>query len=132
MKASTIFPNSAGDPYAYRADIGWTTPPNGNLEFGRGYMVKYGSYIGTDSVVAGIQSSQIKNVRIDQGWNTIGSLSVPTNVCGISFTPLPNSQVNPQQISDVFLYLPSRGYQQASYITPGIGYFVKTDSGGFY
>jgi len=132
MAALGIFPNAASEPYEYRASVGWATPPNGNLEYGRGYMIKYGSYIGPDSIVTGILSNAINNLRIDQGWNTIGSISVPTSVCGISFAPLPNSSTNPQQISDVFQYLTGRGYIQASFITPGRGYFVKTDSGGFY
>ncbi len=132
MNADSIFPLRAGGPFAYRADIGWTIPLNGQLEFGRGYMVKYGSYIGNDSVVAGIRSNFINGVRIDQGWNTIGSISVPTSVNGISFAPLPNSTTSPQQISDVFEYLTGRGYRQASFIIPGKGYFVKTDSAGYY
>jgi hypothetical protein len=133
MHADSIFRGRAGGPFAYRADIGWTIPLSGLLEFGRGYMVKYGSYIPkSDSVIAGIRSRVINNVRIDQGWNTIGSLSVPTSVVGISFTPLPNSTTNPQQISDVFEYVTGRGYRQVSFIIPGKGYFVKTDSAGYY
>jgi hypothetical protein len=132
LRAKTIFPNSAGNPYEYRADIGWTTPLGGLLEFGRGYMLKYGSTIGNDSIVAGIRTKSIHKVRIDQGWNTIGSISVTTSVAGISFEPLPGNLTIPTQISDVYEFIPARGYRTVAYITPGKGYFVKTDSSGYY
>src|SRR5439155_7453104 len=61
-RASVIFPNSTGDPFQYASNAGWTAAPN--LEFGRGYMVHYGSVL--DGSVSGTRSLTVNNVRVHQ------------------------------------------------------------------
>lgn len=129
--ASVIFPNAAGTPFAYRASIGWV--PTTTLEFGRGYMIKYGNFIPpTEPLIAGVRMRQISNVRVDAGWNTIGALSIPVNVCNISFSGLTPTAPTPLQQSEVYEYVTGRGYQQVAYLTPGVGYFVKVSDEGYY
>lgn len=130
--ARVIFPNAAGIPYAYHASIGWDPPIAGQLEFGRGYMVKYGSYLGTDQLVAGVRSYQIRNVRLDEGWNTIGAASTTATTDMISLTPLTGQVHVPQLVSDVWEFVPTMGYQQTTFLKPGHGYFIKTDAAGYY
>jgi len=130
--ARVIFPNAAGTPYAYRADQGWEPPTAGQLEFGRGYMIKYGSFIGNDNFVSGVRTRQIRNVRVDQGWNTIGAASFPSSINGIFFTPLPSLSAVPHMQTDVWEYEPQTGYQKSNFLLPGKGYFVKIDTPGYY
>ncbi len=52
--ASVIFGNALTTPYQYQASSGWEQ--QGTLEFGRGYMLRYGTFIGTDATVAGVKS----------------------------------------------------------------------------
>jgi hypothetical protein len=130
--ARVIFPNAGGVPYAYHASIGWDPPIAGQLEFGRGYMIKYGSYLGTDQLIAGVRSFQIRNVRLDEGWNTIGAASTTQTTDFITLTPLVGQQHVPQLVSDVWEFLPTMGYVQTTFLKPGHGYFIKTDAAGFY
>jgi hypothetical protein len=127
----TIFPDAAGTPYEYTAAAAWV--PREELEFGRGYMVKFGDVIGSRNTnVAGITSQSVSNVRLFRGWNTIGAASAPSNVSGIFFTPLEGSSVVPVAESDVFEYVTGRGYRQVAYLIPGRGYFIKVSADGYY
>lgn len=130
--ARVIFPNAGGIPYAYRASIGWDPPTAGQLEFGRGYMIKYGSYLGNDMFVSGVRSTTIRNVRLDEGWNTIGAASTTATSDRISLTPLENQQRVPQLVSDLWEFIPTMGYQQTTFLKPGHGYFIKTDAACYY
>lgn len=106
-----------------------------SLEVGRGYFVKYGSTI--DRNIAGTQIRQIHElrtpfrVRLFEGWNTVGGLSVLTTVELMSFGPIPGDR-SPNKIAEVYRYLTDRGYEQTSIIAPGYGYWVKIDRDGFY
>jgi hypothetical protein len=130
-RVTTIFPDAAGTPYEYTAAAAWV--PREDLEFGRGYMVKFGDVIGgANTNVAGITSSTVSDVRLFRGWNTIGAASSPSSIDGIFFTPLAGSSVVPVRESDVFEYVTGRGYRQVAYLIPGRGYFVKVSSDGYY
>jgi hypothetical protein len=130
--AGAIFQNISGTPFAYFASIGWQQPAANILEYGRGYMVKYGSVIGTDASIAGVKSNEIRNVRIDEGWNTVGATSVPLTTDNIFLTPLAGNTRTPQLVSDVWEFIPTKGYQQTSFLLPTKGYFIKVDQVGYY
>ncbi|MBS1904196.1 MAG: T9SS type A sorting domain-containing protein [Bacteroidetes bacterium] len=129
---ATIFPNATGPAFSYASNAGWTAA--NQLEFGRGYMIHYGSVIGNDNLVAGTRSYNVSNLRIHAGWNSVGGCSTP--VCTdpskgyIFFTPVAGS--NPNPLSEYFEYVPGHGYQTVGYIVPGHGYFVKVSDEGFY
>ncbi|HET6512086.1 MAG TPA: hypothetical protein VFH43_07840, partial [Candidatus Kapabacteria bacterium] len=130
-RATTIFPDAAGTPFEYTAAAAWV--PREDLEFGRGYMVKFGDFIGSANTnIAGVVSNSVSDVRIFRGWNTIGASSVPVNVDHITFTPLAGSSVVPVAETDVFEYVTGRGYRQVAYLIPGRGYFVKASADGYY
>jgi hypothetical protein len=127
-----IFPNSAGGPFLYRAFSSWTLETA--MEFGRGYMIRYADYIGPDATVSGIRSSQVSNVKIDQGWNTVGaaSFAAPVNNTTITLTPNAGVPTLPNLISDVWEFTPQHGYDVSAFLQPGFGYFIKVDASGFY
>ncbi len=132
--SNVIFPNSTGTPFSYASNAGWTAA--NQLEFGRGYMIHYGTVVGTDNLVSGVRSNTVANVRMHAGWNTVGGVSFPVctnpNFSFIFFTPVPGGSGNPQRQSDYFEYVPGGGYEPVGYIKPGHGYFVKVSDESFY
>ncbi len=141
---SVIFPNSIGQvAWSYASSSAWNQASN--LEFGRGYMIRYGDYIGyEDANVAGVKSFSTGPVAISDGWNTIGGTSGPGNITGAGGTSLvftaPNQQGAPVPsllTTDgvtpwMWDYTPQHGYSQTVFFTPGRGYFIKVDHTGFY
>ena len=134
---AVIFPNSTGSPFAYLGSNGGWNAEN-SLEFGRGYMINYGTVL--DGTISGVRSQSVSNLRIHQGWNSVGAASFATciDLIGITGTGVPSVSLspiqttNPQFLSDFFEYVPSRGYFDAAYLLPGHGYFVKvSDEAGY-
>ena len=68
-------------------------------------------------------------VRLYSGWNTIGGLSTPLCVAGLSFDPFQTDF--PTRIGDVYAYETNRGYRAVSEILPGLGYWLNVDKNGF-
>lgn len=129
--AEVIFPDAAGTPFEYNAAAAWV--PREELEFGHGYMVKFGDNIGFNNRnVAGVRQEEVNGVRVFRGWNTVGSISRPTTYNGIFFTPLAGSSDVPRLESGVWEYVTGRGYQEVSYMLPGKGYFIKVSADGFF
>ena len=125
-----IFPNNAGGPFLYRSFSSWT--PETAMEFGRGYMIRYGDFIGPDAFVAGIRSATVTNVSIDAGWNSIGAASFVATENDITLTPHQGISLSPNILSDVWEFTSQTGYDQSAFLVPGHGYFIKTDASGFY
>ena len=130
--AQVIFPNAVGVPWSYSSNSGWNQAPGDNLEFGRGYMIRYGDYIGTDGTVAGVKSYTVDNVRISQGWNTIGGVTGPADMTNILLTPNAGVPNVPTLLSSIWEFTPQTGYDVSNFIIPGRGYFIKVDASGFY
>ena len=135
--AGVIFPNAVGAPFWYNSQSAWQNPPANQLEFGRGYMVRYGDYIGSDITVAGVKSYSVGPVSLSQGWNTIGGTSGPgtwdgSNGTVIIFTPNPGGPVPIAQNQGLWEFTPQTGYDQTNFFTPGRGYFIKVDHSGFF
>jgi len=128
--AVKIFPNSTGTPFSYASNAGWTPPNQGNMQFGIGYMIHYGSVL--DGSVIGVRSLEVDNVRIHAGWNSVGAASSPTCIEGTTAFVTPIQGTNPHFETDFFEYVPSRGYFSVAYLLPGHGYFVKvSDEAGY-
>jgi hypothetical protein len=127
--SAAIFPNATGTPFGYAANSGWTAA--NTLEFGRGYMVHYGDFIGGDNLVSGVRSKTISNIRMNKGWNAVGAPSWTACVVDINFTGIGGGPT-PALISEVFDFTPTIGYNTVAYIDPGKGYFLRVDQEGFY
>ena len=102
---------------------------------GIGYFVKYGS--ARDLTVSGTPVMLIDepttpyDVRVFEGWNAVGALSVPTEVAGIDFTSYQGLPI-PSLIGEVYRYNTSRGYEQVSRLDPGYGYWINVSGPGWY
>lgn len=134
-RSEVVFPNLAsGKPLQFTQNQYIDAD---SLEVGRGYFVKYGATV--DRTIAGTQVREIHElrtpfrVRLYEGWNTVGALSVPTTTdpAFLGFGPIPG-QSSPRLNSEVYRYLTDRGYEQTSIIAPGFGYWLKIDRDGFY
>jgi len=138
LDAGFLFPNSVSPPYLYSSQSGWNQPPGNKLEFGRGYMIRYGQYLGNDGIVSGSKQYSINNVKISEGWNSVGATSgtsiINDQVNNIVFAPNPGATNVPslQSLDFVWEYTPQTGYDATNFMTPGRGYFIKTDYSGFY
>lgn len=107
---------------------------------GVGYFVKYVDNMWTlDQYVSGNKVKAINanttpyKVKVYQGWNTVGGLSYPTTTSSayLTFSPI-GGLANPQRLGEVYRYLTDRGYEQASVIAPGYGYWIKVSNSGYY
>jgi len=132
--ASVIFSNALTTPYQYQSSSSWEQ--QSMLEFGRGYMVRYGTFIGDNVTVAGIKSYTVSNVAISEGWNSIGGTSSVgtfdgTNGTIITLSPEPGGAV-PNALPYMWAFTPQVGYTMTNFLTPGEGYFIKVDNPGFW
>jgi|GEM_PF-1824865 len=137
-RSSFVFPNLAsGKPIRFTQNQYVT---DDTVRVGAGYFVKYGDIL--DSTVAGTRVTRIHEdprlspfqIRVYKGWNTVGGLSVPTTTesAYLNFGPLPGQSLAPTLSAEVYRYITDRGYEQASLIIPGYGYWIKVSRDGYY
>lgn len=129
-----FYPKAINIPYVFTQNQ-WQDSPT--LQVGYGYFIKYGPVV--DVTFSGTQineiSAPIDRVRLNDGWNTIGALSCPTNITNIQFTRYENFDVPSLEYSlqyGVWGYNTNRGYEEASQLLPGLGYWIKVNSTGYY
>lgn len=99
---------------------------------GIGYFVEYGTLI--DTRISGTRLLRIDerdSVLITEGWNTIGSLSVPVSIENIGFRQYSTSAL-PQRSGAVYGYRTDRGYVEVSELVPGLGYWLRVRGGSGY
>ncbi len=134
-RASTVFPNiSSGKPGRFTQN---QYQFDDTVAVGVGYFVKYGDLL--DKTVAGTRVTRIHElqtpfaIRLYKGWNTVGGLSVPTSIDPqyLNFGPIAPLPT-PSRVGEVYRYLTDRGYEQASLIVPGYGYWIKVNGDGYY
>lgn len=132
-RVSTVFPNSSSGAIRFTQNQYFRVD---TVRAGIGYFVKYGDL--KDRTVSGVPVMQISEqgpmpipVRLFEGWNTVGALSVPTETSAIGFGPYQGNPV-PSLDGEVYRYITSRGYEQASRIIPGYGYWIKVTGDGWY
>ncbi len=125
-----VYPEALNIPYNFYTD-GWQAASE-DLVVGKGYFIRFTNSINNN--YSGAQISEIsKNVgdyiRVITGWNTVGALSFPTSVDGISFDRY--AQDVPEPVLDYtkkysfWGYRPNRGFHEVSELRPGLGYFIK-------
>jgi hypothetical protein len=112
---SLLFPTATTNAFAY--DLGYAA--YGILENGRGYWMKFTS----DEIVSmsGLVRT-LDTVEVAEGWNMVGSVSVPVPVSQIA--SIPGGIVT----GSFFGY--HGGYQASATLEPGKGYWVKSTQAG--
>lgn len=139
-RAESVFPNSTSGAISFAQNVYSKVD---TVRAGIGYFVKYASIL--DTTVSGVPVMEINElrtpirVRLFEGWNTVGALSVATIAdkddvfpgVGIEFGSYQGRSV-PAINGEIYRYLTSRGYEQASRIVPGYGYWLKVTGDGWY
>jgi hypothetical protein len=110
-----IFPTAVSNAFSYEGSY----VQKDTLRIGTGYWLKFD---GADSVLISGYTLSADSVRVQTGWNLIGSLSDPLPVSLIATVPA--SMI----ASGFFGY--SGAYVLADTIQPGQAYWVKVDSDG--
>lgn len=131
---SVVFPNLQGvTPIKFSQDI---YQQEERLKVGVGYFVRFPNPDTT--IISGVLVKQINSrlfpVRVYDGWNTVGALSVPVSVDRITFEPATQGGTRPVRVPLTFVYeyQTNRGYRAVSELTPGKGYWIKVRGQGFY
>ena len=114
-QTDTLFPSAITPAYAYKGGY----VPEDTLVNGIGYWLKFN----TAEIISftGIQYLQ-DTIPIINGWNLIGSISLPVPANAIG--SIPDSLVT----SQLFGY--NNGYTVADTVQPGKGYWIKTIQAG--
>ncbi len=111
--STSVYPTAISPVYAYQNGY----VPKTTLQVGEGYWVKFGpaqaiNYTGTP-IFQG-------NFAVTQGWNIIGSISVPVST----------STIAPQTNIATPFYKYNNGYVITNVVEPGGGYWVKVNASG--
>ncbi len=111
-----LFPGAISEAFGY--DGGYVGAPV--LRRGRGYWLKFG--VGDTVTIRGLLHNR-DTIDVTAGWNLIGSISVPVPVDSLFSIP-PGILLSP-------LYgFGAGGYDVASFVEPGKGYWVKASQPG--
>jgi len=131
---SVVYPNLQGvTPIKFSQDI---YQQEERLKVGVGYFARFPNQDTT--VISGVLVKQINSriypVRVYDGWNTVGALSVPVSIDRITFEPATQGGTPPVRVPLTFVYeyQTNRGYRAVSELTPGKGYWIKVRGQGFY
>ncbi|MBA4312520.1 MAG: hypothetical protein C0417_07810, partial [Chlorobiaceae bacterium] len=117
MSKSTLYPNAISAAFRYSSTSGYQiTDP---LVNGAGYWLKYDKYSYAGG--PGIANNNV-TIPVTAGWNLIGSIAKPIAVASIEKSPADLT------IGTVYQY--TYKYENVSTITPGWGYWVKTNMAG--
>jgi len=115
MNFSSIFPEATSNAYYY--DNGYQIATT--AELGKGYWLKFNQALNKD--LTGTPQSSVQ-VNVRSGWNIIGPLH--NNI------PVSNITTNPPNIISSLFYGYNNGYQTATTLEKGKGYWVKVSSNG--
>jgi len=144
---NTVYKNAINIPWAF---VNSQYQQREFLRFGEGYFVKYPELV--DSKFAGAFVKEIKSdvhkIKVFEGdtpdpenpankggWNLVGALSVVTSVEGIEFGQSDNGSIPNKDYTlnyGVYGYRTDLGYYQVSNMVPGMGYWIKTSTDGYY
>ncbi len=119
------------------------------LKAGVGYFVKYSNEVDTrfsgasfNQITANDAVRVIAGDAVDPnnpgefgGWNLVGSLSVPTAIGGIDFEKYGTGAVPNRNYTfkfSVYAYSTDKGYYAISEMLPGLGYWIKVNTDGYY
>ena len=112
----TLFPTCIGDAFSY---IGSGYQIENQLSIGKGYWLRFGG--ATSDTIRGLPFSS-DTITVVDGWNLIGSISVPLAVSSITSNPLG------MVTSNCFGY--NKGYHTTDTLYPGQGYWIKVNQAG--
>jgi hypothetical protein len=115
MAKISVYPDAISDAFKYAGSY----QQEATLVNGVGYWLKYDKY-----TYAG-GPGYVKNAvtaNVATGWNMIGSITKAVPTSAIVKTP------SGMTVSDYFKY--EGGYQTVTTLTPGLGFWVKTDQAG--
>gem|GEM_PF-3547840 len=113
---STVFPNATTSAY-FRATAS-TYVAQSNINWGKGYWVKYGT---TQALSYTGSPISALDVPVFAGWNMIGSLS----------QPLATTQITPASIiTSKFYGFDGSVYSSSSALEPGKAYWVRCSAAG--
>ena len=115
MSFSSIFPEATSNAYYY--DNGYQTATT--AELGKGYWLKFNQPLNKN--LTGTPQSSVQ-VNVKNGWNLIGPLH--NNI------PVANITTNPPNIISSLFYGYNNGYQTATTLEKGKGYWVKVSANG--
>ncbi len=115
MSFASIFPEASSNAYTF--DNGYQIATN--AELGKGYWLKFNQSLNKN--LTGTPQSSVQ-VNVKTGWNIIGPLH--NNI------PVTNITTNPPNIVQSFYYGYNNGYQTATTLERGKGYWVKVSSNG--
>ncbi|MBI3765739.1 MAG: T9SS type A sorting domain-containing protein, partial [Ignavibacteriales bacterium] len=111
-----VFPSAASAAFAY--ENGYV--PQDTIKNGTGYWLKYS---GSQTVPINGLLRSLDTVNVVQGWNMIGSIGTPVLASSIIQIPAGIKQSN-------YFGYDVTGYFIADSITPGEGYWIKTNAAG--
>lgn len=112
--ANSVFSNAVSKAYKYIKSYQVTD----SLNFGYGFWIKYQN---PEIINLGNGYTYEARISLNQGWNLIGSLSVPFPITNITSDP-------PGLITSQIFGYDGTGYQIADTIKPGKGYWIKANS----
>jgi hypothetical protein len=115
MAKTSVYPDAISDAFKYVGSY----QQEATLVNGTGYWLKYDkySYAGGPGAV-----KNSVNIPVMLGWNMIGTITKGVPIANVVKTP-------PEMVvSDYFKY--DGGYTTVTTLTPGLGFWVKTDVAG--
>ncbi|GEM_PF-5732562 len=111
----TVFPTAISTAFAYSGGYFSQT----DLSFGTGYWLKF---FGDQELSIFGSDIDSANIPVTEGWNLIGSISLPIDPSGITSTP--------EGIVSGPFFEYQNGYQPAGSLRPMHGYWVNCTTGG--
>ncbi|HUL42760.1 MAG TPA: FG-GAP-like repeat-containing protein [Bacteroidota bacterium] len=116
MTKTDLFPDAMS--YAFTYSISYQLADT--LKAGVGYWLKYA--VGTAPKILDGVGIPTLSIPVEEGWNMIGSISVPVSTSAIVSDP------SGMTTSSFFTY--NGTYQKSNTIEPGTGYWVKVNQAG--
>lgn len=143
LESKDVFKNALNKPYYFFLN---SYQEEDMLRAGVGYFVKYGPdeslidkvFLGTTIFEVSPQLNPVRVFVADSGrggWNTVGAPSTPINVEAIEFRSFNGNETPSKTYTldhGVWAYKTKRGYYEVSELTPGLGYWIKVNTGGYY
>lgn len=134
----TFYPNAINVPFQFSQN---QYQQEEFLRPGIGYFIKYPNEA-VDKRFTGTSIHRIQRdqtgfgdvVRLYEGWNTIGTLSVPFNINNLELDRFDNNTIPDVRESlkkGIYGYVTNRGYIEVSILEPGLGYWLYSNKGGY-
>ncbi|MBI5216489.1 MAG: hypothetical protein HY960_12130 [Ignavibacteriae bacterium] len=117
-RKNILFPSASSHAFTFSALGGYEVQDT--MENGKGYWLKFPSLQQDVSITGENRLSDV--VEVEQDWNLVGSLSVPTIANNVTS--------NPSDIISLPFFSYNRGYSIADTLEPYKGYWIKATASG--